>query len=232
MKNINEISKKVLGSYISKAGEDLLHNKNKESRARGDAEFYSSGGYKHGSNPELAFQARKDADTYSNRAERRAKGLAMAGKKITNESTLEEYVNNVVKRILEDLQTPRGGKVVKEDIFDSPSSAAASRANIKKATKVLGASSPHTKALTRLHSAIKKSPYYYGTSDDELARRWRIEGDKEYPNVVPDPKPTLTPMTGKGFDGYDAMFGRGDKKVKLGVIKRAAAAIQKRTKGK
>ena len=136
-----------------------------------------------------------------------------------NESSLEEYVNNVVKSIM-------------EDVFDSSASAAASRANIKKATKTLGKSSPHTKALTKLHGDIKKSRHMYGISDDELDR----QADAKYSDMefsdIPAPKPTLTPMKGKAWDGYDAQFGKGDKKVNLGVIKKAAAAIKNKSKGK
>jgi hypothetical protein len=216
-----------------------------------------------------------------------------------NESSLREYVNNVVKSILEDLQTPerakqmkanishakkvkkswadaekaswkgdrmdygeyvdglldagehlhkvkkrdamekkspklygKGGKVVKEDVFDSPTSAAASRANVKKATKVLGASSPHTKSLTKLHGAMKKSPYHYGIADSELERREIGNYDDLDSRDVPASKPALTPMKGKGYDGYDAIFGGSKKGINLGVIKKAAAEIQKKTKGK
>jgi hypothetical protein len=99
--NLQEISKKLLGSYVAKAGEDLRRNKNKEFLKRGDAEYHDSGSRRSDPNPELAAKAREDAKTYSDKASRRAKGLAMAGKKIANESTLKEYVNNVVKSILE-----------------------------------------------------------------------------------------------------------------------------------
>ena len=202
--NLQEISKKLLGSYVAKAGEDLRRNKNKEFLKRGDAEYHDSGSKRSSPNPELAAQARADAKTYSDKASRRARGLAMAGKKITNESTLEEYVNNVVKSIL-------------EDVYDSPTSAAASRQNVKKSTKVLGASSPHTKELAKLHTKMKNSRSVYGIADSELDRREFGDGKK----------PTLTPMKGKGYDGYDAVFGGSKKGVNLGVIKKAAAAIKK-----
>jgi hypothetical protein len=286
--NLQEISKKLLGSYVAKAGEDLRRNKNKEFLRRGDAEYHASGGNRHtGPNPELAAQARADAKTYSDKASRRAKGLAMAGKKIANESTLEEYVNNVVKSILEDLQTPerakqmkanishakkvkkswadaekaswkgdrmdygeyvdglldagehlhkvkkrdamekkspklygKGGKVVKEDVFDSNQSSAASRANIKKAKKTLGASSPHTKELAKLHTKMKNSRFVYGIADSELDRRI---ADPEFQGS----KPTLTPMKGKAWSGYDAIGGTSDRSVNTGIIKKVAAAIKK-----
>jgi hypothetical protein len=107
--DLQEISKKLLGSYVAKAGEDLRRNKNKEFLKRDDAAWHASGGNRHtGPNPELAAQARADAKTYSDKASRRARGLAMAGKKIANESALREYVNNVVKGIFEN-----------RDIFDA-----------------------------------------------------------------------------------------------------------------
>ena len=206
--NLQEISKKLLGSYVSKAGEDLRRNKNKEFLKRGDAEYHDSGSRRSGPNPELAAQEREDAKRYSHKADRRAKGLAMAGKKITNESTLEEYVNNVVKSIM-------------EDIFDSNQSSAASRQNVKKSTKVLGASSPHTKELAKLHTKMKNSRFVYGIADKELDRREFGDGKK----------PTLTPMKGKAFSGYDAIGGTSDRSVNTGIIKNAAAAIKK-NKGK
>jgi hypothetical protein len=128
----------------------------------------------------------------------------MAGKKITNESTLEEYVNNVVKSIL-------------EDVFDSSQASAASRQNVKKSTKVLGASSPHTKELAKLHTKMKNSRFVYGIADSELDRREFGDGKK----------PTLTPMKGKSFDGYDAIGGTSDRSVNTGIIKKVAAAIKK-----
>jgi len=391
--DLQEISKKLLGSYVAKAGEDLLRNKNKQFRSDSDAEYHASGGNRHtGPNPELAAKARAAAKTYSDKASRRARGLAMAGKKIneleegklknaliagalgaamgagagvatphlsdfkstiqdkvgqtggikklgdterakqgirdqiglghdtpagaragiagaaggalgvasafrrrkTNESTtheessLREYVNNVVKRIMEDIQTPERAEQqrkriksaersaifgswrnradsigrlrqlqridarekadtkttwgvsephhirghdestprrsrkrnVQEDVFDSNQSSRASRQNVKKATKTLGASSPHTKALEKLHRDMKNSPFVYGTADNEVNRR--EFGDENYGK-----KPTLTPMTRKAWSGYDASFGGGQKGINLGVIKKAAAAIRK-----
>jgi len=135
----------------------------------------------------------------------------MAGKKIANESTLEEYVNNVVKSIL-------------EDVFDSNQSSAASRQNVKTATKTLGASSPHTKELAKLHTKMKNSRFVYGIADSELDRR--AFGDENYGK-----KPTLTPMKGKAFSGYDAIGGTSDRSVNTGIIKKVAAAIKK-NKGK
>jgi len=121
-----------------------------------------------------------------------------------NESSLREYVNNVVKSIM-------------EDVFDSSTSAAASRQNVKKSTKVLGASSPHTKELAKLHTKMKNSRFVYGIADSELERREFGDGKK----------PTLTPMKGKSFDGYDAIGGTSDRSVNTGIIKKVAAAIKK-----
>jgi hypothetical protein len=202
--NFQEISKKLLGSYVSYSGEDLSRNKNNEFLKRDDAAYHDSGSRRSGPNPELAAQEREDAKRYSHKADRRAKGLAMAGKKIANESTLREYVNNVVKSIL-------------EDVFDSSTSAAASRQNVKKSTKVLGASSPHTKELAKLHTKMKNSRSVYGIADSELDRREFGDGKK----------PTLTPMKGKSFDGYDAIGGTSDRSVNTGIIKKVAAAIKK-----
>jgi len=111
-----------------------------------------------------------------------------------------------------------------EDVFDSPTSAAASRANVKRVKKALGARSPHTKAVTKLHGAMKKSRYYYGISDSELDRR---AGDEYDDFGRPFKKPKLTPMSGKSFDGYDASFGGKKKGVNLGVVKKASSAIKK-----
>jgi hypothetical protein len=116
--DLQEISKKLLGSYVSKAGEDLRRNKNKEFLKRGDAEYHDSGSRRSGSNPELAAQEREDAKRYSHKADRRAKGLAMAGKKIANESTLREYVNNVVNKLIEDIQTPKRAKQQEDPITE------------------------------------------------------------------------------------------------------------------
>jgi hypothetical protein len=123
-----------------------------------------------------------------------------------NESTLREYVNNVVKSIL-------------EDVFDSAESASASRANVKKATNVLGAKSPHTKELAKLHTKMKNSRFVYGVSDSELERKYDTDTRRG--------KPTLTPMKGKASDGYDAIGGTGDRSVNTGIIKKVAAAIKK-----
>jgi len=209
--DLQEISKRLLGSYVAKAGEDLRRNKNKEFLKRDDAAYHASGGNRHtGPNPELAAKARADAITYSNKASRRARGLAMAGKKITKESTLEEYVNNVVKSIL-------------EDVFDSSQASAASRQNVKKSTKVLGASSPHTKELAKLHTKMRNSRFVYGIADSELDRRI---ADPEFQGS----KPTLTPMKGKAWSGYDAIGGTSDRSVNTGIIKKAAAAIRKNSR--
>jgi len=316
--NLQEISKKILGSYVAKAGEDLRRNKNKEFLRRGDAEYHESGGNRHtGPNPELAAKAREDAKRYSHKADRRAKGLAMAGKKIANEleegklknaliagaigaamgagagvatphlsdfkstiqdkvgqtvgiekvgnterakqgirsqiglghdtpagaragiagaaggalgvasafrrrktnesttheeSSLEEYVNNVVKSIL-------------EDVFDSNQSSRASRANIETAKKKLGAKSPHTQELAKLHTKMRNSRFVYGIADNEVNRR--AFGDENYGK-----KPTLTPMKGKAFSGYDAIGGTSDRSVNTGIIKKAAAAIRRKNKGR
>jgi len=121
--DLQEISKKLLGSYVAKAGEDLRRNKNKEFLKRSDAEYHDSGSRRSGPNPELAAQEREDAKRYSHKADRRAKGLAMAGKKITNESTLEEYVNNVVNKLIEDIQTPKRAKQQEERIKSAERSA-------------------------------------------------------------------------------------------------------------
>jgi len=111
-------------------------------------------------------------------------------------------------------------KKVNEDVFDSPKSSAASRQNVKTATRLLGAKSPHTKALAKLHDRMKKSDRYFGISDDEHDRRM---SDPEFQGK----KPTLTPMAAKGFDGYDAA-ANFDKKVNLGVIRKAETATKKK----
>jgi hypothetical protein len=207
-----------------------------------------------------------------------------------NESTLREYVNNVVNKLIEDIQTPERAKQqqkriksaersaifgswrnradsigrlrqlrridkqekedpnttwgvsephrirghdestprrsrkrnVQEDVFDSSQSSAASRQNVKKAKKTLGASSPHTKELAKLHTKMKNSRFVYGIADSELDRREFGDGKK----------PTLTPMKGKAFSGYDAIGGTSDRSVNTGVIKKAAAAIKKGRGGK
>jgi len=146
------------------------------------------------------------------------------------ESTrLQELVNEQAAYIAE---LEEALAALSEDYFDSPEASAASRANVKKATKLLGASSPHTKALTKLHGAMKKSPYHYGIADSELERREIGNYDDLDSRDVPASKPALTPMKGKGYDGYDAIFGGSKKGINLGVIKKAAAAIRKKAKGK
>ena len=143
------------------------------------------------------------------------------------ESTrLQEMVNEQAAYIAE---LEEAVLALSEDYFDSDEASRASRANVKKATKVLGAESPATKALAQTHAAIVKSPRAYGISDDELGRR---EGDEF--DVLGRPftgKPTLTPITPKDMDGYDAEFGGKEKGVNLGSIGKAAKAI-KATKGK
>ena len=134
--NLQEISKKLLGSYVSKAGEDLRRNKNKEFLRRGDAEYHDSGSSRSGPNPELAAKAREDAKTYSDKASRRAKGLAMAGKKIANESTLEEYVNNVVNNIMENIFDALDNKV-----RDDNAKAGMDRRN-RNTKRILGSENP------------------------------------------------------------------------------------------
>jgi hypothetical protein len=44
-------------------------------------------------------------------------------------------------------------------------------------------------------------------------------------------KPTLTPMKGKAWSGYDAIGGTSDRSVNTGIIKKAVSAIKK-NKGK
>lgn len=111
-------------------------------------------------------------------------------------------------------------KKVNEDVFDNSRSSAASRQNVKTASKLLGSKSPHTKALAKLHDRMKKSDRYYGISDHELNRR---DADKEFQGK----KPTLTPMAAKGFDGYNAA-ANFDKKVNLSVIPKAETATKKK----
>jgi hypothetical protein len=111
-------------------------------------------------------------------------------------------------------------KKVNEDVFDNSRSSAASRQNVKTASKLLGSKSPHTKALAKLHDRMKKSDRYYGISDHELDRR---DADE----IFQGKKPTLTPMAAKGFDGYNAA-ANFDKKVNLGVIPKAETATKKK----
>jgi len=115
-----------------------------------------------------------------------------------------------------------------EDVFDSPTSAAASRANVKRVKKALGASSPHTKAVTRLHGAMEKSRHYYGISDSERDRKLNADfARKNKIGVKPTKKPVLTPMKRKDYSGYDATFRGREKGVNLGVVKKASSAIKK-----
>jgi len=115
------------------------------------------------------------------------------------------------------LQMKRAGKL-EEDVFDSDESSAASRANVKKAERLLGANSPHAKSLKKLHTDMKNSRMYYGISDDEHNRRI---SDPEYQGE----KPKITPMAAKGWSGYDAMTNL-DRRVNLGAIPKAARAIK------
>jgi hypothetical protein len=115
-----------------------------------------------------------------------------------------------------------------EDVFDSPTSAAASRANVKRVKKALGARSPHTKAVTKLHGAMKKSRHYYGISDSERGRKLNADfARKNKIGVKPTKKPVLTPMKRKDYSGYDATFRGREKGVNLGVVKKASSAIKK-----
>jgi len=133
-----------------------------------------------------------------------------------------EFLEGILENLCEELGLDP--QALMEDVFDSPASAAASRANVKRVKKALGARSPHTKAVTKLHGAMKKSRYYYGISDSELDRR---AGDEYDDFGRPSKKPKLTPMSGKSFDGYDASFGGKKKGVNLGAIKKASSAIKK-----
>lgn len=145
---------------------------------------------------------------------------------MTEAARLQELANEQASYIAE---LEEAVLALSEDYFDSPRASAASRANVKKATKVLGAESPATKALAQTHAAIVKSPKAYGISDDELGRR---EGDTEDLLGRPLRKPTLTPIKPKAVDGYDATFGGKEKGVNLGSIGKAAKAIKAATKGK
>lgn len=115
------------------------------------------------------------------------------------------------------LQMKSAGKL-EEDVFDSDQSSAASRANVKKAKRLLGANSPHAKALEKLHKDMRDSLMYYGISDDEQGRRI---SDPEFQGE----KPTITPMAAKGWSGYDAMTNL-DRLVRLGAIPKAERAIK------
>ena len=87
---------------------------------------------------------------------------------MTEAARLQELVNEQAAYIAE---LEEALAALSEDYFDSPEASAASRANVKKATKVLGAKSPVAKAVAKTHAAIVKSPRAYGISDDELARQ-------------------------------------------------------------
>jgi hypothetical protein len=130
-----------------------------------------------------------------------------------NESELRNYIDAVVKNLL-------------EDVFDSAQSAAASRANVKKARRILGPRSPHTKELEDLHNAIVGSENYYGISDREMERR---AGGTDM-DERPARKPTLTRIKPKAYDGYDAIYGVRERGLNLGAIGRAAAAIRASTR--
>jgi hypothetical protein len=140
------------------------------------------------------------------------------------ESTrLQELVNEQAAYIAE---LEEAVLALSEDYFDSDEASRASRANVKKATKVLGAKSPAAKAVAQTHAAIVKSPRAYGISDDELGRR---EGDEF--DVLGRPftgKPTLTPITPKAYDGYDVerAYSGKEKGINLGSIDKAAKAIE------
>ena len=138
------------------------------------------------------------------------------------ESTrLQEMVNEQAAYIAE---LEEAVLALSEDYFDSDEASRASRANVKKATKVLGAESPAAKAVAKTHAAIVKSPRAYGISDDELDRRGvDIFGGFD---DNPGPKPTLTPIKPKAYDGYDAQFGGKEKGINLGSIGKAAKAIE------
>ena len=140
------------------------------------------------------------------------------------ESTrLQELVNEQAAYIAE---LEEAVLALSEDYFDSDEASRASRANVKKATKVLGAESPATKALAKTHAAIVKSPRAYGISDAELDRRGvDIFGGFD---DNPGPKPTLTPIAPKAVDGYDVerAYSGKEKGINLGSIGKAAKAIE------
>ncbi len=74
-----------------------------------------------------------------------------------------------------------------------------------------------SKTFQRVLDKMKNSRFVYGIADSELERREFGDGKK----------PTLTPMKGKSFDGYDAIGGTSDRSVNTGIIKKVAAAIKK-----
>lgn len=135
---------------------------------------------------------------------------------MTEAARLQELVNEQAAYI-EELE--EAVLALSEDYFDSDEASRASRANVKKATKVLGAESPAAKAVAQTHAAIVKSPRAYGIADRELDRQ---AGDLDQAGS----KPTLTPITSKAWDGYDAQFGGKEKGINLGSIGKAAKAIE------
>ena len=166
----------------------------------------------------------------------RKRGIGKAVSRLTTEETLTEKFKKVaseIRHLMMDkgypqkravaaaLSMERAGKL-EEDVFDSDESSAASRTNVKKAKRLLGANSPHAKALEKLHTRMKDSQMYYGISDDEHNRRI---SDPEYQGE----KPTLTPMVARGWSGYDAMTNL-DRRVNLGAIPKAARAIKQTTR--
>jgi len=139
---------------------------------------------------------------------------------LQNETEYSELLENI---LIELIGEEAFYGLFQEDVFDSSQSSAASRQNVKKATKTLGASSPHTKELAKLHTKMKNSRFVYGIADNEVNRR--EFGDENYGK-----KPTLTPMKGKSFSGYDAIGGTSDRSVNTGIINKAAAAIRKNSR--
>ena len=139
---------------------------------------------------------------------------------LQNETEYSELLENI---LIELIGEEAFYGLFQEDVFDSSQSSAASRQNVEKAKNKLGANSPHTKELAKLHTKMKNSRFVYGIADKELNRR--AFRDEDYGK-----KPTLTPMTGKAFDGYDAIGGTSDPSVKTGIIKKAAAAIKKNSR--
>lgn len=137
----------------------------------------------------------------------------------TESVRLQELVNEQAAYIAE---LEEAVLALSEDYFDSDEASRASRANVKKATKVLGAKSPAAKAVAQTHAAIVKSPRAYGIADRELDRQ-AGDGDQEFGS-----KPTLTPITPKAWDGYDAerLYSGKEKGINLGSIDKAAKAIE------
>jgi len=137
---------------------------------------------------------------------------------MTEAARLQELVNEQAAYIAE---LEEAVLALSEDYFDSDEASRASRANVKKATKVLGAKSPAAKAVAQTHAAIVKSPRAYGIADRELDRQ---AGDLDQAGS----KPTLTPITPKAWDGYDAerLYSGKEKGINLGSIDKAAKAIE------